>query len=161
MRQMLARRASAFASTCSSQTRLSQNAMRHLHYTAPQLRPAPGVGAADLSITKPIPMTHEMITNVKNTPYFQDNQFFQSESTQFIDLHDPATNNLVTRVPQSTDEELKAVVESAKRAFPAWSSTSIMLRQQIMFKLTQLIRENWDRLAANITLEQGKTFAGR
>jgi malonate-semialdehyde dehydrogenase (acetylating) / methylmalonate-semialdehyde dehydrogenase len=29
-----------------------------------------------------------------------------------------------------------------------------------MFKFTQLIRENWDRLAASITLEQGKTIAG-
>ena len=35
-----------------------------------------------------------------------------------------------------------------------------MARQQIMFKFTQLVRENWDRLAASITLEQGKTFAG-
>lgn len=34
-----------------------------------------------------------------------------------------------------------------------------MAKQQIMFKLSGLIRENWDRLAAAITLEQGKTFA--
>lgn len=32
-------------------------------------------------------------------------------------------------------------------------------RQQIMFKYVALIRENWDRLAASITLEQGKTLA--
>jgi malonate-semialdehyde dehydrogenase (acetylating)/methylmalonate-semialdehyde dehydrogenase len=36
--------------------------------------------------------------------------------------------------------------------------TSLLHRQQIMFKYTHLIRENWDRLAASITLEQGKTF---
>jgi malonate-semialdehyde dehydrogenase (acetylating)/methylmalonate-semialdehyde dehydrogenase len=34
----------------------------------------------------------------------------------------------------------------------------LLHRQQIMFKYTHLIRENWDRLAASITLEQGKTF---
>jgi malonate-semialdehyde dehydrogenase (acetylating)/methylmalonate-semialdehyde dehydrogenase len=84
----------------------------------------------------------------------------KSEAAQFIELHDPATNNLVTRVPQSTDAELKATVESAKKAFPAWRATSVMARQQIMFKFTQLVRDNWDRLAASITLEQGKTFAG-
>ena len=82
------------------------------------------------------------------------------ETTSFIELHDPATNNLVTRVPQSTDAELKAAVESAKKAFPGWRNTSVMARQQIMFKFTNLVRENWDRLAASITLEQGKTFAG-
>lgn len=76
-----------------------------------------------------------------------------------MDLHDPATNNLVTRVPQSTDAELKAAVESAEKAFPAWRATSIMARQQIIFKFTNLIRAHWDRLAASITLEQGKTFA--
>lgn len=61
----------------------------------------------------------------------------------------------------STDAELKAAVESAQKAFPAWKATSVMARQQIMFKFTQLVRDNWDRLAASITLEQGKTFAGR
>ena len=33
-----------------------------------------------------------------------------------------------------------------------------MAKQQIMFRFTALIRENMDRLAASITLEQGKTF---
>ncbi len=107
------------------------------------------------------PVTHEKIQDVQDTPYFVDNKFVKSETTQFIELHDPATNNLVTRVPQSTDAELKAAVESAKKAFPGWRATSVMARQQIMFKFTQLVRENWDRLAASITLEQGKTFAGR
>ena len=88
-----------------------------------------------------------------------DNQFTPSQATQWIDLYDPATNNLVTRIPQSTDAEMKAAVESAQKAFPAWKATSIMSKQQIMFKYVQLIRENHGRLAASITLEQGKTFA--
>jgi malonate-semialdehyde dehydrogenase (acetylating)/methylmalonate-semialdehyde dehydrogenase len=83
----------------------------------------------------------------------------KSETTEYIDLHDPATNNLITRVPQSTDAELRAAVESAQKAFPAWRATSIITRQQIMFKFVQLIRENWDRLAASITLEQGKVVS--
>ncbi|KAI5286047.1 hypothetical protein KEM54_000102, partial [Ascosphaera aggregata] len=105
------------------------------------------------------PMSHEKITNPVDTPIFLDNEFVKSQATDFINLHDPATNELVTRVPQSTDAELKAAVESAQRAFPGWKSKSIMARQQIMFKFVNLIRENWDRIAANIVLEQGKTFA--
>ncbi|KAL8627813.1 hypothetical protein Q9189_006495 [Teloschistes chrysophthalmus] len=87
------------------------------------------------------------------------NQFKPSRTSSWIDLYDPATNNLVTRVPQSTDEELKAAVESAKQAFPSWRATSLLHRQQIMFKFVALIRQHWNRLAASITLEQGKTFA--
>ncbi len=134
----------------------SKIAARRLHATAQHLKPATAL-AFD---AKKFPTTHEKIQNVQDTPYFIDNKFEKSKTTQFIELHDPATNNLVTRVPQSTDAELKKVVESAKKAFPAWRATSVMARQQIMFKFTQLVRENWDRLAASITLEQGKTFAG-
>lgn len=94
-----------------------------------------------------------------DTQNFLDNKFIPSKATTWLDLYDPATNNLVTRVPQSTDEELKAAVESAQKAFPGWRETSLLHRQQIMFKYVALIRENWDRLAASITLEQGKTLA--
>ena len=127
-------------------------AKRRLHATARQLAPA---AAAALEY----PTTHEQISSPSNTPNFLDNNFVESKASQWIDLYDPATNNLVTRVPQSTDEELKAAVESAQKAWPAWRATSIMAKQQIIFKLTALIRENMDRLAASITLEQGKTVA--
>lgn len=103
--------------------------------------------------------THEKISIPKPTQNFIDNGFVDSKATTWYDVHDPATNNLVTRVPQTSDAELKAAVESANQAFPAWKATSLLRRQQIMFKYVNIIRENWDRLAASITLEQGKTFA--
>lgn len=103
-------------------------------------------------------MSHNPISSPTDTPNFIDNEFLPSKATRWIPLCDPATNNLVTRVPQSTPEELSAAVVSAKKAFPAWRATSIIARQQILFRFTHLIKENWDRLAASITLEQGKTF---
>lgn len=105
------------------------------------------------------PTTHEKIQKVQPTHNYIDNALKESKAKTWVDLHDPATNNLVTRVPESTDEELKEAVQSAQHAFEAWRKTSWLHRQQIMFKLVSLIRENWDRLAASITLEQGKTFA--
>ncbi|KAL1891632.1 aldehyde dehydrogenase (NADP(+)) ald6 [Sporothrix stenoceras] len=98
-------------------------------------------------------------TDVADTPYFLNNRFVASETTEFIDLHDPATNELVTRVPQMTDSELKSAAAAAQAAFPAWSATSVIHRQSLMFKFVGLIRDNWERLAASITLEQGKTLA--
>ena len=105
------------------------------------------------------PLNHDKISKPVDTHNFIDNQPSPSQTTQWIDLHDPATNNLVTRVPQSTDEELRAAVASAEKAFPGWRATSLLQRQQYMFRFVALIRENWDRLAASITLEQGKTLA--
>ena len=131
-------------------------ARRRLHASTSRLQtsPATAVGVADQ-----YPTNHEQIKSPGNTPYFLDNKFVDSKTGSWIDLFDPATNNLVTRVPQSTDEELNAAVESAKKAFPAWKATSLLHKQQIMFKFVALIRQHWDRLAASITLEQGKTFA--
>lgn len=92
------------------------------------------------------------------TKLFIDGKFVESKATEWIDLHDPATNNVVTRVPKSTDAEMLSAVESAKEAYKSWSQTSILTRQQLMFKLAHLIRANMKRLAENITKEQGKTL---
>lgn len=117
------------------------------------------LAAAAVSPPDIYPTDHEQISLPGNTPNFLDNQFVDSNAVSWIDLHDPATNNLVTRVPQSTDDELNAAVASAQKAFPSWKATSLLHKQQIMFKFVALIRQHWDRLAASITLEQGKTFA--
>lgn len=153
-------------STATSSTRLTSqravatpgamSAVRRLHATVQQL--APATTSAATTATE-YPTDHQQIANPIDTANFLDNEFVPSKATTWIDLHDPATNNLVTRVPQSTDEELQAAVKSAEKAFPAWRATSIIAKQQILFKFTNLIRANWDRLAASITLEQGKTFA--
>lgn len=129
---------------------------RRLHATTQHLQAATTSAASSVS---EYPTSHEQISEPIDTHNFIDNEFVPSKASTWIDLHDPATNNLVTRVPQSTPEELQQAVKSAEKAFPAWKATSIMAKQQIMFKFTALIRENMDRLAASITLEQGKTFA--
>ncbi len=133
----------------------NQAARRRIHATSSHL------AATTSAATSPTeyPTSHEQISQPLDTHNFIDNKFVPSNATQWIDLYDPATNNLVTRVPQSTDEEMKQATASAQKAFPAWKAQSVLARQQIMFKYTALIRENWDRLAASITLEQGKTFA--
>lgn len=105
------------------------------------------------------PGNHEKLSSPTDTQNFIDNKLVSSKTTKWIDVHDPATNNIITRVPESTKDELEEAVRSAKAAFPGWKRTSIIKRQQIMFKLTHLIREHMDNLATSIVTEQGKTFA--
>lgn len=93
------------------------------------------------------------------TKLFIDGQLVESKATQWVDLHDPATNKVVTRVPQSTKAEMEAAVESCKKAYSTWKDTSVLTRQQIMLKLQALLRRDLKKIAANITLEQGKTLA--
>ena len=110
------------------------------------------------STTISYPSNHDKVEAV-DTPYFVDNKFLHSNTKSYVDLHDPATNNLTTRIPENTDAEMTAAVDSAERAFKEWSQTSVLKRQQIMFRFVQLIRENYERLAASCTIEQGKTLA--
>lgn len=53
-----------------------------------------------------------------------------------------ATNEVITRVPEATQEEMNRAVESAQKAFKSWSNTTVLHRQQIMFKYQQLIKDN-------------------
>jgi len=96
---------------------------------------------------------------VPNTKLFIDGKFVESEATEWVDLHNPATNEVVTRVPNSTQAEMDSAVDAALKAFPEWSEQSVLTRQQVMFKFQNLIKGNMKELAANITLEQGKTLA--
>lgn len=89
---------------------------------------------------RPYPTTHAKIANPLPTHNFIGNKFTPSDATKWIDVHDPATNYPVTRVPESTDDELRAAVKSAEAAFPGWKNTSIMRRQQIMFNYVQPAR---------------------
>ncbi|KAB7495024.1 putative methylmalonate-semialdehyde dehydrogenase [acylating], mitochondrial [Armadillidium nasatum] len=95
---------------------------------------------------------------VSTTKLFINGNFVESKTNKFIDVHNPATNEVITRVPQSTQDEMNAAVDAAKEAFKSWSKTSVLTRQQIMFKYQQLIKENMKKLAQCVTEEQGKTL---
>ena len=64
---------------------------------------------------------------------------------------------LLTRA-RARPPQFAEAVASAKRAFAGWRDTPVPVRSRVMLKLQQLIRENTEELAANVTLEQGKTI---
>ncbi|XP_063296485.1 methylmalonate-semialdehyde/malonate-semialdehyde dehydrogenase [acylating], mitochondrial isoform X1 [Pelobates fuscus] len=96
---------------------------------------------------------------VPRTKLFINGQFIDSQTSDWIDVHNPATNEVISRVPQATQNEMEAAVNACQRAFPAWSETSILTRQQVFLRYQQLIKDNLKELARLITLEQGKTLA--
>ncbi|MED6276622.1 Methylmalonate-semialdehyde dehydrogenase [acylating] mitochondrial [Characodon lateralis] len=98
-------------------------------------------------------------SSVPTTKLFIDGKFVESSSSEWLDIHNPATNEVVGRVPKATQEEMLAAVDSCSRAFRSWSETSILSRQQIFLRYQQLIKDNIKELAKIITSEQGKTLA--
>jgi len=93
------------------------------------------------------------------TKLFINGEFVESKTSEWIDVHNPATNEVITRVPQATDAEMQLAVDSCQEAFQKWSRTTVLTRQQCMFKFQELIKRDLKKIAASITLEQGKTLA--
>ncbi|KAF5323622.1 hypothetical protein D9611_005766 [Ephemerocybe angulata] len=94
-----------------------------------------------------------------NTKNFIGGEFVESKTTEWIDVHDPSTQTVLTRVPQTTDAEFAQAVDAASHAFKTWSKTSVLTRQKFVMELQHLLRKNADAIAASIVLEQGKTMA--
>ncbi|UQY33303.1 CoA-acylating methylmalonate-semialdehyde dehydrogenase [Pseudomonas fulva] len=86
-------------------------------------------------------------------------EFVESRTQQWRDVVNPATQQVLARVPFATGEEIDAAVASASQAFKTWRKTPIGVRARIFLKYQQLIRENMKALAAILTAEQGKTLA--
>jgi malonate-semialdehyde dehydrogenase (acetylating)/methylmalonate-semialdehyde dehydrogenase len=81
-----------------------------------------------------------------------------STATEFVEVINPATAEVLTNTPLSTRADVDAAVQAAAEAFPAWRRTPPGERIQYLFKLKNLLEEHIDELARLITLENGKTF---
>ncbi|XP_059045084.1 probable methylmalonate-semialdehyde dehydrogenase [acylating], mitochondrial [Achroia grisella] len=98
-------------------------------------------------------------SSAPTTKLYIDGQFIDSKTSNWIELTNPATNEVIGRVPETTQQELNDALDAAKTAYKTWSQSTILTRQQLMFKYARLLRENQSKLAAKITEEQGKTIA--
>jgi malonate-semialdehyde dehydrogenase (acetylating)/methylmalonate-semialdehyde dehydrogenase len=90
---------------------------------------------------------------------FIDGEWRKSSVTECLDVHNPATADLLARVPLSPKEEVDAAVQAAGRAFPEWRRTPVADRVQFLFKLKTLLQQHLEELARTITMECGKTLA--
>ena len=86
-------------------------------------------------------------------------EFVESTTSEWRDVINPATQQVLARVPMATTAEVAAAVAAGKAAFKSWKKTPIGTRARIFLKLQQLIREHMKELAAILTAEQGKTLA--
>ncbi|WP_417697889.1 CoA-acylating methylmalonate-semialdehyde dehydrogenase [Pseudomonas sp.] len=86
-------------------------------------------------------------------------EWVESQSSEWHDIVNPATQQVLAKVPFATASEVDAAIAAAQRAFQTWKLTPIGARMRIMLKLQALIREHSKRIAAVLSAEQGKTIA--
>lgn len=85
-------------------------------------------------------------------------EWVEAATTQYADVPNPATEEVLSQVPLSSKEDVARAVEAAKAAFPKWSATPVIERARIMFNLQQLLFKHQDELAQIVTLENGKNL---
>jgi malonate-semialdehyde dehydrogenase (acetylating)/methylmalonate-semialdehyde dehydrogenase len=81
-----------------------------------------------------------------------------SGTVEFLDVHNPATGEVIARTPLSTGADLDAAVSAATKAFPAWRDTPAMVRARAMFRFRELLERHFEDIAAIVTREHGKTL---
>src|SRR6266481_694846 len=92
-------------------------------------------------------------------PQFINGQWVESHASEWLDVVNPATAEVLGRVPMSDAAEVTRAIDAAQAAYPEWRRTPAEDRIQPLFKLKMLLEEHLDDFGRIITQENGKTFA--
>ncbi len=82
----------------------------------------------------------------------------QSSTAEYLDVINPATNDVLGQVPLSPASEMDEAAQAAANALDEWRRTPAADRIQYLFKLKNLLEENYEDIARTITMECGKTI---
>ncbi len=90
---------------------------------------------------------------------YVDGQWVQAKSGSTISVDNPASGEVIGKVPRLGATETRQAIEAANRAFPAWSQKTAKERAAILRRWFDLMMANQEDLARLMTLEQGKPLA--
>ena len=89
---------------------------------------------------------------------FIDGEFIQSETENWIEVLNPATQEVLCEAPCATESEIENAISSAQAAFLTWRETPPPERSRIMMRYQELLKQNQDKIAEILSKENGKTF---
>ena len=88
-----------------------------------------------------------------------DGKWTSGTSDGFDDVLDPATHEVLGRVPHASAADLDQALGAAQRGFSEWSAMSPFARQQVMEQAARNMEEQKQEIARWCTLEMGKPLA--
>lgn len=93
-----------------------------------------------------------------NVPLYLAGDFVESQTTDWIDVTDPATNRVIARAPVTTDAEMQRAIENAGEVFKTWRDVPVSERARVMLRYQALLKEHHDEVAGILSQETGKTL---
>ena len=88
-----------------------------------------------------------------------DGEFVQGGGRHEQDVVDPATGELLGRLPHATPADLDRALAAAARAFETWQHVSPMEQSRVLRRVGELTRERAWEVGRNMTRDQGKPLA--
>jgi malonate-semialdehyde dehydrogenase (acetylating)/methylmalonate-semialdehyde dehydrogenase len=92
-------------------------------------------------------------------PSYVQGEWRRPEAREHRDVTNPATGEVLGRVPLCAEEEVGRAAAAAARAFPGWRRTPVGERIQYLFRLKGVLEQHREEIARTVTLENGKTLA--
>jgi aldehyde dehydrogenase (NAD+) len=90
---------------------------------------------------------------------YVDGAWTPSASTAMIDVVNPATEQILDRVPAGDPADVDAAVAAARKAFPGWAATSAADRAGLLDAARELLASRADNVAAVIAADMGSPLA--
>ena len=88
--------------------------------------------------------------------FFIGGEWVDGESEEVLEVWNPATEEVVDRVPQGTREDAKRALDAAADAQAAWEDVPASERAKLVLRWAELIEENLEAIAQVLTAEEGK-----
>ena len=88
-----------------------------------------------------------------------DGEFIQGGGRREQDIINPATHEVIGKLPHATREDLDRALAAAARAFQSWKKTSPTERSKVLRKVAELARERAQDIGRAMTMDQGKPLA--
>lgn len=85
-------------------------------------------------------------------------EWVDGSSGEFIDIENPATQQIIAKVPRGTQTDVDRAVAAARAAFETWQYTPLQTRLDLMGKVVQGLKDNHDLLVKTVTRELGSPW---
>jgi malonate-semialdehyde dehydrogenase (acetylating)/methylmalonate-semialdehyde dehydrogenase len=89
---------------------------------------------------------------------YVNGEWVASKSARTIDVVNPATTEVLARVPLSTKEDVEEAIQCAKEAYAEWKEVPPLTRARYMFTLKNMMEEHFEEVSQILTKEHGKTL---
>jgi len=95
---------------------------------------------------------------MKSVPLLIGGEFRASKTSEWVDVTNPATNEVIAKLPCATELEMSEAIDNAAKVFESWKNVALPERARLMLNYQHLLKQHHDELAKILSQETGKTI---